>query len=162
MVRTSNPFSSYRGLVNPQRSSSAALLRLWLPWKRVVMLRGHDLLLIDVGNNPLSHLEKRLHRISDQRVIEWSWRDPLFESGDHYNFILGLESYHKCPKSAQMILPRLPLPLPHSQEVIQYWRLNLVDRELFFNTIWWIARKRWCGHQEAHWTTIRLYLWMCS
>jgi len=44
---------------------------------------------------------------------------------------MGMESYCKCPESIQVILRRLPLPLSHVEEVIQHWRLDLVDRELF-------------------------------
>ena len=87
------------------------------------MLRGHNL---------LSYLGECLRRISDQQIVERSCRDPLFESDDHHILISGLESYYKCPYSIQVILQRLPLPLSHVEKVIQHWRLDLVDRELFF------------------------------
>ena len=86
---------------------------------------------VDVGNNLLSYLGECLCQISYQRIVERSCRDPLFERGDHENFIMGLESYCKCPESVQLILQQLSLPLFHVEEVIQHWRLDLVDRELF-------------------------------
>jgi len=51
------------GFVDPQRLGSAILLRLGLPWIRVVVLHGHNLLRVNMGDNLSSYFDECLCRI---------------------------------------------------------------------------------------------------
>jgi len=97
---------------------------------QVAILSDYDLLYFNVGNNSFSYLEKCLCQISNHRIAEQFCRDPLFENGDHHDFIMRLESYCKRSESIRIILQRLFLPLPYVEKVIKLKRLDLVDREM--------------------------------